>query len=363
MKNNNKIAILGGGHGAHAMAADLTLRGFSVNMYEMPEYKHNLANLFQTETIEVTGVIQGTVKLEKVTSDIEEAIKDVKYIVLVVPAFAHTSYAKLLKGKVNKEQIIILYPGAFGSLLLKEVFGEDDGPVITEVNNLPYDTRSTSPGKVNIFGLNKVNIAFLPAEKSEELLEDIRRIHPFEKVYADVLECGLSIVNPAVHAGPCLLNIGSIEYWARGDFYVYEHGFTPSAAKVNIQIDEERKAIGRKLGYKLTPIEDFTGMQEGYDWKELYLNIHGNISLTPIVEPNDINSRYLTEDAPYGLVPWSTIAKEVGVVTPIIDAVVNVYSVIHERSWWEEGRTANVLGLAGMTVEEIKEYVKTGKKK
>ena len=29
-----KIAVLGGGNGAHAAAADLALRGFEVNMYE-----------------------------------------------------------------------------------------------------------------------------------------------------------------------------------------------------------------------------------------------------------------------------------------------------------------------------------------
>ena len=29
---NKKVAILGGGHGAHTMAADLTLRGFKVTI-------------------------------------------------------------------------------------------------------------------------------------------------------------------------------------------------------------------------------------------------------------------------------------------------------------------------------------------
>ena len=29
-----KVAVLGGGNGAHAAAADLTLRGYEVHMYE-----------------------------------------------------------------------------------------------------------------------------------------------------------------------------------------------------------------------------------------------------------------------------------------------------------------------------------------
>lgn len=362
MRDDKKIAILGGGNGAHAMAADLTLRGFKVTMYEIPEFSSKLEELFSSKTIEVSGVINGRVKIQNVTSDIDEAIKDVKYILIVVPAFGQDSYAKILKGKVQKDQIIVLYPGALGSLVLKNAFGEGDIPVIAEANNLPYDARMIGRAKVNVFGLNKINIAFLPAFKGPELIDEMRSIHPFERVYSDVLESGLSIVNPALHSGACLINIGPIEYWGKGDFYLYEHGFTPSAAKIDIVLDNERKKIGNKLGYHLRPLEDFSGMREGYTWQELYLNTHGNISLTPIKGPVDIFNRYLTEDAPYGLVPWSSIGKLVGVSTPTVDAIVNIYSIIHEKNWWDEGRTTEKLGLSGLTIEQIKEYVKSGKK-
>jgi hypothetical protein len=73
-------------------------------------------------------------------------------------------------------------------------------------------------------------------------------------------------------------------------------------------------------------------------------------------------SRYFTEDAPYGLVPWSHIGKAVGVETPVIDSIVNLYSVVHERNWWDQGRSAADLGLAGMSVQQIKHYVTTGKR-
>ncbi len=53
---NRLVAVLGGGHGAHAMAADLISRGFSVNLYEMPRFKHNLQELFDTRTIEAALV-------------------------------------------------------------------------------------------------------------------------------------------------------------------------------------------------------------------------------------------------------------------------------------------------------------------
>ncbi len=167
-------------------------------------------------------------------------------------------------------------------------------------------------------------------------------------------------MNPCVHAGPCLLSITAVENSSKRPFFLYEHGVTPSSCRVNLQIDNERKEIGRKLGYKLTPIEDFTGLTEGYTWQELYMSIHGNISLTPISGPHDIKNRYFTEDAPYGLVPWSHIGKAVGVPTPVIDSIVNIYNVVHEKDWWKEGRSADDLGLAGMSLKQIKAYVKTG---
>jgi hypothetical protein len=35
----NLAAVLGGGNGAHAMATVLTLTGFKVNLFELPNFK------------------------------------------------------------------------------------------------------------------------------------------------------------------------------------------------------------------------------------------------------------------------------------------------------------------------------------
>ena len=51
-----KIAILGGGNGSHMMAVDMKVKGHEVRMYEMPEFKENVTQLFNTQTIEVSGI-------------------------------------------------------------------------------------------------------------------------------------------------------------------------------------------------------------------------------------------------------------------------------------------------------------------
>lgn len=189
-----------------------------LNLFEMEKYKGQLTKLFETREIEVSGEINGRYSLKKVTADIDDAISGVKYILIVTPAFAHKAYAELLKGRVNKEkQIIVLYPGAFGALLFKTILG-NSCPVIAETNNLPYDTRITEPCKVTIYGYNPTNIAFMPADKGNKLFSDLTKIHPFVRLYRDVLEAGLSIVNPAFMPGSVFSVLTILKTGPKGRF-------------------------------------------------------------------------------------------------------------------------------------------------
>ena len=54
--NPLKIAVMGGGNGSHTIAADLTLKGLSVNMFEMEQFAASMQKVFETKEIEMTGV-------------------------------------------------------------------------------------------------------------------------------------------------------------------------------------------------------------------------------------------------------------------------------------------------------------------
>lgn len=357
----SSIAILGGGNGAHTMAGDLALRGYRVRMYEDAAFIGRLNLLQQTLTIRCRGLINGSGKIEMLTDDMAKAIDGVKFIAVVTPSNAHVAVAQKLKGLVKKEQVILIYPGGFGALEFKKVLG-DECPVIVQTNNLPYDTRIEAPASIYCSGMSPVSVAMFPADADRAILEEVMDISPFDKVYEDVLESDLSLVNPSVHSGPCLINIGAIEQQAlRGQFCMYEH-FTFGAAKIDWAIDAERKAVGAALGYHLTPLEDFCEPKGELKWQDIYQKMHGAPELTPITGPDTIWNRYLTEDCPNGLVPWSELGKLCGVPTPTMDAVISIYSLVHERDWRGIGIKLDTLGLEGMNVEEIRAYLKTGKK-
>ena len=308
------------------------------------------------------NTVKGNAKIDMLTDNIAEAIDGAKYIAVVTPSTAHVAVAEKLKGVVKKDQVILIYPGGFGALEFKKVLG-DECPLIIQTNNLPYDTRLNGPASIFCSGKSPVNVALFPGNADRKVLEDVMDISPYEKIYEDVLECDLSLVNPSVHSGPCLLNFGAIEQQdLRGKFCMYEH-FTFGAAKVDWAIDKERKAVGAAFGYKLTPLEDFVQPRgEEVTWQDIYMKMHGEPALTPITGPDSIWNRYLTEDCPNGLVPWSEFGKIAGVATPCMDGVIAIYTQCHERDWRAEGIKPNRLGLDGMNVEQIKKFLKTGNK-
>ena len=247
------------------------------------------------------------------------------------------------------------------SLIYKNVWEEDAScPIFAESTIPPFSARRVEPGKVRMFERHLAPIAFFPASAGEKYYDQVRKdIYEFPGMYADILECGLSLINPTVHPGPCLVNLSNIE---KPDFtfFLYEHGFQPSGLKIDVLLNEERLAIGKALGYRIHALEDFAGVEKIESWEALYAMGHGCHALTSIAGPNDIHYRYLTEDIPIALVCWASIADLLGIETPIMDAVITLVGVAHDTNWFVNGRSAEVLGICGKSTEQIKNYVKTG---
>ena len=356
-----KIAVLGGGNGAHALAFDMISTGHEVRMF----YRKKNRKIFRTGVFYTAGdVISGPAEPALVTDDLSAAAEGADCIFLVTPAYAHDNYAHMLKGLLHKDQLLFVFPGAFASLQMRAVWGDKDCPVIIESNNLPYGARMPEEDLVEVYNRNPLSIGIMPSERAVEIFAEARKIvHPIElaTLLPDILACGLSLVNPATHPGPCLINASNIER-PNVNFYLYEHGFSPSAAKLMRETDRERIALAAALGYDIDPVAEAFHVPHDYSWEELYKAVHGNITHTVIAGPNDIHNRYLTEDAPYGLVPWAAIARFYGLSMPTAESIVSLYSVIHERDWKTEGLSGEKLGLDSFTPESLREYLRTGKR-
>ena len=61
------------------------------------------------------------------------------------------------------------------------------------------------------------------------------------------------------------------------------------------------------------------------------------------------------------MVPCKFIGEKAGYPMPVVDLVIRMASFLHDTDYAAQGHTLEKLGLDKMTLEELKEYAKTGK--
>lgn len=141
---------------------------------------------------------------------------------------------------------------------------------------------------------------------------------------------------------------------------MYEEGMTPGVVRVIEVLDQERLAIGRKLGIELPTGVDMM-VESAYGPRgTLWESINGSAGLTPVKGPDSLSNRYVTEDVPYGLVAWACLGDAVGVDTPIMDALVDIGSAVMGVDCWKVGRNLANMGLEGMNTEQLLVYLEKG---
>lgn len=361
-----KITVIGCGNGAFATAADLAFRGYEVTMYVQEEHKKNFDGIREEKTIYCTGVGPvGPIKIQKITHDVEAAMENPDLIIPVLPSFAHEDVAKKIAPYVKKGSKIFLSPGSTGGALvfakvLRDM-GKLEGVRLAEVHTLPYTARRIGNNGVNISLITDLMyFAAFPAKYNQEMYNFIHPIYPNIQMMSDVLETGLNNGNGTTHPAPVVLNAGKIEYYKK--HYHYKEGITPSVGNVVQLIDDERKNICRAFGYEEIDIKDRL-YKMGYCPRKdtVYECIQGSTDIfLPLEGPNDLNGRYLVEDGPYTLVCMVNVARIADVKTPLMEAVVSLAGALKGENYWEVGRTLEKVGLADMTIEEIKNYLQNG---
>ena len=364
MSESIRVAILGAGNGAHAMAGHLALKGFPVKLYN--KFEHEITAMRERGGVQVEGVVEGFGSLELITTDIAPVIADADIIMVVVPAFAHRFMAEVCAPHLREGQIVVLNPGRTGGALefartLKEQ-GVRNRVLVAEAQTLVYACRISGPARVRISGIKKrVPLAALPASDTPAVLEVARRLYPQFCPAANVLETGLDNIGAVFHPTTVVLNANRIEAGEDFDFY---RGMTPTVVSLLELIDEERTAVARAYGVNVESAKDWLAKTyEGVTGDTLYERIQSTKAYQGIKAPKTLNMRYITEDIPTGLVPIVSFGQVAGLESPASRAIVDICCGLHRRDYWAEGRTVENLGLDGMGVEEIVSYVNGNEKR
>lgn len=62
------------------------------------------------------------------------------------------------------------------------------------------------------------------------------------------------------------------------------------------------------------------------------------------------------------LVPIASLGERYGVSVRGIDSIIRLGCLMHNTDYWRKGRTVEKLGISGMSIEELTQFVDTGER-
>lgn len=366
------IAVLGAGNGAFITAADLSLKGFRVNICEVPEFSDNITDIQKIGGIKLDvrgnpGIKPGFAKLNLITTNVGEAIENCDLVLIVVPAFGQRRFAELAAEHLKSEQIVVLTPGNFfGAIEFAQVLKEKNvnvKPTLVELECMIYSGFKENSNTVWASGFKEdLKAGVFPSKDTDKALKVLKCVYPKLGAAKNVLETGLSNVNTVLHAPILVLNAGWTEK-KLGKFLFYWDGCTPSVGKVVEAVDEERLEIGRALDLDLVSTKEV--LLKWYGHQGLKGETLGEVLATnPAYEwdeaPKSLKHRFLLEDIPYGMVPMESLGKLVGVPTPISTSIINLACRLTGLDLRENARDLKTLKLTDVDIEDIKDLMING---
>jgi opine dehydrogenase len=350
-----KIAILGGGSAGQGIAGYLGLQGCTVSLYNRTPRR--IESLLQSKTLEVSGVVKGSVELETVSSTIQEVVEGADYILITARPFGHESCVRESLPHIQENAIVVIFTPYFATLRLHSILQDAGRSDITlaETTLLPLAAQVTSPGRVNISGVkSKMRIAAFPASRTDRVLESLRTVLPQLFPGKNVLETSLENYNPVFHVPIAHYNIREIEEHPQ-TFIFYHEGISPKIARVSDGMDAERMKCITTLGLSLLPACEMVKDYYGVTGDSTYETIKQWKAVESYVLPDPLS--YVREELLFGLVPLVSLCTQLDIPTPTITMLITSWSLLNEEPYWEKGVTIKDLGLSDMKGDEIMAYV------
>jgi opine dehydrogenase len=341
-----KIAVLGGGHGCYAAAADLSEAGHEVRLWRRDAAA--LAPVIETGTI-VLKDAEGAreVRIALASADIAKVVEDAALILVPSPATAQADIARAMAPHLASGQVVFLAPGTFGSYVMARIVRESGNSadvLWAETGTLPYLARKHGEREVNVtIRAVRLPTGVYPARREHDAIAVIRQAYASVHGCGDALSGALMNAGPVIHPPLMVMNAAPLQHFERWD--IHNEGTQPAVRAVTDRLDQERIAVREALGYAGPhyPLADHYNtdrwmygdahkkLVKSGDWRE-QIDLHTH--------------RYITEDTELGLAFLASVARWSGTDAPIANGLLAIVGGFLGRDLRQGPRTLEGLGLA-----------------
>ena len=343
-----KTAVLGGGHGAMAAAADLAAEGHEVVLGRRDAAALRALGARPRIVLKDAAGARD-VAIAAATPDIGAAVAGADLVVVPLPATAQDDVARALAPHLVDGQVVFLPPGSFGSFAMAETVraaGNRARVAWAETGTLPYLARKHGAREVNVSARAvRLPTGVYPASDAARAIDVVRRAFPSVHDCGDALSGALMNAGPVIHTPLVVMNAAPLQHFERWD--IHAEGTQASVRAVTDRLDRERIAVREALGYGPPhyPLADHyandrwmygdahRALVKSGDWRE-HIDLHTH--------------RYVVEDGEIGLAFLASVARWAGVDAPLAEGLLAVLGAILGRDLRRGARTLEALGLAAL---------------
>ena len=337
-----RVAVLGSGADALAVAADMSRHGRDVALADFGDSRSSLEPVADRGGIVVDpdhGDGPETYPAI-VADDIAQAIDGAGLIAVVVPPGAHARAAAAIAPHVSADQTVLVLGDGSGAIVARRVV---DFPIpVAEANTVPCPARLTGPGEIATLATpGAVLIAALPATPAgtAPVIDLISDVWSHATATDTVWSTALSGYGAVARTVTTIATAGALQDLTGAMLSAEEA--VPEVAIVMETVDSELLALRRALNSKEPRrYQDFLAAQAD--------------------DPAEADKADITESVACSLVLASSLGAATGVPTPVVDGLVDVASAMLGRDFRAEGRTLASLGLDGLDTTGLIGFARTG---
>jgi len=344
----HRVGIAGAGAIAFASAAWLRQAGHFVTLWSPGGQG---AEALRTRPLEAGGVLACSVSVE-VADDAAQLCQAADVLLLALPVNGHRRVMDALLPFLRDGQTVIVSSMASLSSLYLYEGARQAGKRITVASfgTTVLTARRESGTQVRVMTRREaVGVSALPRADIAEVLDLCTALFGGSFFAQDnTLASALANVNPQSHGPLAVFNWTRIE---RAENWPQYHCMTPGVSRAIEALDLERRAVARAFGIELGPIEAHFARSFGTTsarLEDIAAELHAKRGGPP--GPVRTDTRYVSEDMPYGLAFVEALGRMAGVPTPATRTIVDAASLVNGIDYRQQNDLLAPLGLASETV-------------
>ena len=353
------VAILGAGNIGLANAALLADAGHRVTLWSPSG--SGTAALGERFTLSFSGAATGHATVH-VARDVAAAIDGAAAVIIAVPAYGHAAVMDACAPHLTAGQMVFVMPMlSLSALYLARLLHARRIEVpIVSFGTTVMTARKSGPAEVRLLSVRtRIDLAALPARDTAAALRVATVLYGERfNAQSDTLAIAMVNVNPVSHVPLALANLTRIE---RGEAWTQYDNMAGAVARMIVAVDRERLAVAAAFGLSVRSIEEHFHYSFGVPMADLgtqSLAVHTGVG-SP-AGPVSLESRYFTEDVPYGLAFYAAMGRTVGIGTPCNDACVALASAACGRPFAAENGIVGTLGLDRLGAPELLALARDG---